>query len=127
MKELLRYALNGGATTAVNYGVYLLLLSFEWNYLGANTVAWGVAVLFAYATNRLFVFRSKNAIGKELLSFVSMRFLTLLLENFLLFVCIQLLLISPFISKLAISAVTVLGNFLICKCRIFQKGVTLHE
>lgn len=125
--ELLRYGITGAATTAVNYVVYLLLLYLNWNYLTANTIAWIFAVAFAYVVNRKMVFHSKNQILQEVFSFVSMRFLTLLLENFLLFCSIQQMNFPPMLSKLAVSVVTIIGNYVICKCHIFVKGVVRHE
>lgn len=127
MLELLRYGITGTATTAVNYLVYSALLYLDWNYLAANTIAWVFAVTFAYFTNRRLVFRSENQIGKEILSFLSLRFLTLLLENSLLFVCIHLLSLHPMTSKLLVSVLTVLGNYIICKFSIFSKGAVSHE
>lgn len=127
LQELFRYGITGAATTAVNYVVYILFLSLHWNYLSANTIAWIFAVAFAYIVNRRMVFHSKNQILPEIFSFVSMRFLTLLLENFLLFVFIRQLNFSPLLSKLAVSVVTIIGNFVICKCHIFTKGAALHE
>lgn len=120
--ETLRYLLTGGATTLVNYIVYLMLLGTHTDYLTANTIAWIFAVLFAYITNRIFVFHSENQIGKELVSFVSLRFLTLLLENLLLAFFIQQCNFHPMISKIAVSLVTIIGNYVICKCQIFQKS-----
>ncbi|MCI8495074.1 MAG: GtrA family protein [Lachnospiraceae bacterium] len=139
--ELLRYLLCGGATTLVNYLVYLTLLHSKVDYLTSNTAAWMTAVIFAYVTNRIFVFHSRNQIGRELLSFVSLRFLTLLMENLLLFGLIDGLSLQPGISKLLVSIATVLGNYAFCKCSIFQnsqkshtfhqtnfqKGETIHE
>ena len=139
--ELLRYLLCGGTTTLVNYLVYLTLLHSKVDYLTSNTTAWITAVIFAYVTNRIFVFHSQNQIGRELLSFVSLRFLTLLMENLLLFGLIDGLSLQPGISKLLVSFVTVLGNYVFCKCSIFQnskkshtfhqsnfqKGETIHE
>ena len=125
--ELLRYGITGASTTAVNYIVYIALLYFHWNYLVANTIAWIFAVAFAYVVNRNMVFHSENGILQEALSFVSMRFLTLLLENFLLFCLIQQLHFAPTLSKLAVSVVTIIGNYVICKCHIFVKGALHHE
>lgn len=126
LQELLRYGITGAATTAVNYVVYLLLY-LNRNYLIANTIAWIFAVAFAYIINRRIVFHSKNQILQEALAFISMRFLTLLLENFLLFCFITQLDFPPLISKLAVSVVTIIGNYLICKCHIFTKGAAHHE
>lgn len=125
--ELLRYGITGAATTAINYMVYLLLLYLKWNYLAANTIAWIFAVAFAYIVNRKMVFHSKNHVLQEAFSFVSMRFLTLLLENLLLFSFIQQLDFPPMLSKLGVSVATIIGNYVICKCHIFVKGVVRHE
>ncbi len=121
LSEMFSYLLTGGATTLINYGVYLTLLHFKADYLAANTIAWIFAVSFAYVANRRFVFRSENQIGKELVSFVSLRFLTLLTENLLLILFIQRCQIHPVLSKLAVSFVTVAANYVICKCQIFRK------
>ncbi len=121
LRELFCYLINGGATTLINYMVYLSLLHSKVNYLVANTAAWIVAVLFAYATNRIFVFHSQNQIGKEMLSFISLRFLTLLSENLMLFLFIGCLSFYPGISKVLVSVVTVIGNYFFCKCRIFRR------
>lgn len=139
--ETLRYLLTGGATTLINYVIYLTLLCTHMNYLAANTIAWIFAVLFAYITNRIFVFHSENQVGKELVSFVSLRFATLLLENLLLAFFIRQCGFHPVLSKLAVSIVTVIANYAVCKCQIFQKsagylnthpekhtkGETIHE
>lgn len=122
--QILRYILNGGATTLVNYTIYIFFLYLNWNYLCANTIAWSFAVLFAYATNRTLVFHSQNQIKKELFSFVSLRFVTLLMENLLLLILIQFLGFLPLVSKLAVSIFTISANYFICKCSIFQKGVS---
>lgn len=121
LQEAISYLLTGGATTLVNYVAYLALLHFKVGYLTANTVAWVFAVAFAYVSNRVFVFHSENQIGKELASFVSMRFLTLLMENLLLILFIQYFQFHPALSKIAVSFATVIANYIICKCQIFRK------
>ena len=121
--ELFCYLINGAATTIVNYTIYLALLH------AANSAAWVCAVLFAYISNRLFVFHSDNQIGAELVSFVSLRFLTLLLENVFLVALIQQLSLTPGISKILVSFFTVIGNYFFCKSKIFdkKKGEMIHE
>lgn len=121
LSEMFSYLLTGVATTLINYVVYLTLLHFKVDYLASNTIAWIFAVSFAYIANRRFVFRSENQIGKELVSFVSLRFLTLLTENLLLILFIQRCQIHPVLSKPAVSFVTVAANYVICKCQIFRK------
>ena len=60
-KEIIMYLIFGTLTTAVNIVVYYLFSNIiHINYLFSNAVAWFLSVLFAYVTNRKYVFDSKN-------------------------------------------------------------------
>ena len=60
-KELIAYVFFGVLTTIVNFITYFLFASvFGINYLISNIIAWFVSVLFAYITNRIWVFESKR-------------------------------------------------------------------
>lgn len=63
-RELIIYVIVGGLTTLVNYIIHFGLRAFNVNYYIALSVAWFGAVVFAYVTNRIFVFESKTR-GKE--------------------------------------------------------------
>ena len=76
-KELIRYIFVGGMTTLVNYSVYYVLLKLNAHWLIANSVSWLGAVLFAYYTNKKYVFKSSNESKKEFVSFVLLRLVTL--------------------------------------------------
>ena len=80
-KELIRYIFVGGMTTLVNYSVYYVLLKLNAHWLIANSVSWLGAVLFAYYTNKKYVFKSSNESKKEFVSFVLLRLVTLLVET----------------------------------------------
>ncbi|GAB5617243.1 hypothetical protein JCM31739_20680 [Faecalimonas canis] len=58
-----------------------------------------------------------------------MRLVTLLIENILLYICIQQLLLHSLISKLIVSVITVLANYVLCKYAIFteEKGGIVYE
>lgn len=128
--EFLRYCFIGGCTTFINYLIYIIcLFLFHEKYIAANTIAWCFAVIFAFYANKHFVFQSETTSGKEIFSFFFLRLLTLLLENSLLYVCIQQLGFHTVFSKLAVSVVTVLSNYVLCKCKVFtnEKGDMLYE
>lgn len=126
-KELTAYLISGGITTGVNYFLYAALLYLHLPWLAANSAAWAGAVLTAYLLNRRWVFHSGNHVKKELASFVGVRFLTLLAENALLWLSIDILDAAPVPAKLSVSIVTVLGNYILCKYRIFKKEAACHE
>ena len=123
--QLVRYVMTGGMTTGVNYVIYIGLQAAAVGYLTANTVAWSGAVIFAYFANRRVVFRSKGDRGLEFLQFVSLRLVTLLVENLLLFILVDCVGIGSVISKIIVSVLTVLLNYFACKYSIFkERGVS---
>ena len=125
-RELITYLISGGVTTGVNYLLYAGLLALHIPYLAANSAAWAGAVLTAYALNRQWVFHSKKHIASELSSFAALRFLTLLVENMLLWLLISRMDTAAFPAKLIVSVVTVVGNYVLCKFGIFRKEAVTH-
>lgn len=119
--ELIRYVVVGGLTTLVNFIIYFLCISVHIQYLFANTIAWLFAVLFAYAMNKKFVFKSaENDKKVEFIKFLSLRAITLVLENLLLFLFVELLKVNQNFSKIVVSILTVIGNYVFCKYMIFK-------
>ena len=95
-----------------------------WTYL-TNTVGWIAAVVFAFVTNKLLVFESKDKTGKtvarEAVSFVGARVLSLLLFELLLFGVLQKLLGGFWVPKILSAVVNVLFNYFASKLVIFRK------
>lgn len=93
-KEVILYIIMGVLTTLVNLIVYAVcvkplsaFISDKAIYIGtAKLIAWIVAVIFAFFTNKIWVFESKSwapkVFWRELISFVGARALTGLLEVF---------------------------------------------
>ena len=127
-KQVLLYAFFGALTTVVSVGSFLLfetLLGI--NELVANVLSWVLAVAFAYATNRKWVFCSQtrgNAFWKELFSFYSGRLLTLGLEEGMLLVFVTWLSFPSLAVKLAAQIVVLIGNYVISKFLVFRKKQT---
>ena len=70
-REIIVYVIFGGLTTAVDFGSYTVLSKlFHINDSVSNVISWFAAVIFAYITNKLFVFESKGkGVGKLLYEF----------------------------------------------------------
>ncbi len=85
-KEVLNYLIFGGLATLLNivlYTVFSITFGFEAANSWANVLNNCICILFAYTTNRFFVFASKtkgNEAVKEFVSFVSCRIGTLVLD-----------------------------------------------
>ncbi len=83
-REQIAYLFFGGVTTVVNIAAYALLSRLGLSTGVANAIAWALAVVVAYISNRLWVFESKArgaAAVKELVSFVACRLGTGLMDE----------------------------------------------
>lgn len=125
--QIVRYILTGGMTTVVNYLIYIAFHFCGLDYLFSNTAAWLGAVIFAYIANRAVVFRSAGERKQEFIRFFSLRFMTLLVENLLLFLLISCAGRGSVISKITVSVITVVLNYGACKYGIFKERSGSHE
>ena len=124
-KDLILYALFGGLTTLVNTGAYWLCA----HPLGMQTVpssvaAWFLAVLFAYLTNRKWVFHSEaetpREIAKEILSFFLCRLATGILDWALMWLLVDRLHLNDMVVKVAVNLLVILLNYVASKLLIFR-------
>ena len=119
--ELIVYIIVGGLTTLINFVVFFICTYVHMNWFFANIISWFFAVLFAYIANSKYVFVSTtNDTKSEFVQFVGLRLITLVVESLLMFICIQLMLINENISKILVSFITVIGNYVFCKFLIFK-------
>ena len=85
-KEMVRYVIAGGMTTAVNLvSFFVLRLVTDLSRSAANIIAIMLAILFAYFANGFYVFRSeqRKSVGRiirEFISFVGMRLFAMVVE-----------------------------------------------
>ena len=87
----------------------------------ANVISWSGAVLFAYVTNRRFVFHSRETnILREMSSFVLSRLLTLLLDMGVMFLLATVMKADYNLSKLVSMVLVTVGNYVISKLLVFR-------
>jgi len=125
-KETISYLFFGGVTTAVNYLIYYGCLAIGIHFLIANVIAWIVAVITAFITNKFFVFESKDmsrkTLFREALLFAEARVLSLLLEEGFLELTVEVFDASEKIMKLVAAVFVVIINYFFSKLIIFRKG-----
>lgn len=120
-KEQLLYLFFGGLCTGVNI-VSFWLVSFFLPPLLANVIAWIISVAFAYFTNRTWVFQSKtDHVISEAGKFVGGRVGTLILEEAILWIGIELLGIGNMMVKVIAQVAVIVGNYLISKWFVFKE------
>ena len=121
-KELFWYVVFGVLTTAVNIVAYFVLTRLGINYLVSNILAWFFSVLFAYVTNRKWVFESKSPnVLKECVLFFSGRIFSGVIDTGLMWLFIDVLAIGDVISKIVIQVIVVVLNYVISKWVVFNE------
>lgn len=122
-KEVLLYLIFGVLTTLVNIVTYALctkVLGINWQI--SNVIAWVLSVLFAYVTNRKYVFESKDAnVIREMISFFAFRLLSFVLDMGFMYLFIDLMHCNDMISKIIVQVIVIVLNYVFSKLFIFKK------
>ncbi|MCI9585394.1 MAG: GtrA family protein [Bacilli bacterium] len=130
-EEIISYLFFGFLTTVVSFGTYVLFANTflagksDLDIQIANVLSWICAVIFAYVTNRIFVFKSKT-IGKEkvkeVFNFALARVFSLLVDMFMMYILYSVMHIDDTISKIIVQFVVVAMNYILSKVIIFKKN-----
>ena len=128
-KSVLLYLFFGGLTTVISIAVFWLFRGpLGLDALVANVISWLAAVLFAFLTNRVWVFASPTKTAGEFLrqmgSFYGGRVATLLIEEAILAVFITWLGLPDMPVKIAAQVVVIVLNYFISKLFVFKKRDT---
>lgn len=90
----------------------------------ANVLSWICAVIFAYFTNRKYVFKSKvkgQKQVKEIINFFGSRVASLLIDMSLMFLLFSIMHINDAICKLITQGVVIVMNYVLAKIIVFKK------
>lgn len=125
-KELLLYVLFGTLTTLVNIVSFFLFYNMlQIGNVPSNILAWILSVLFAFITNKLFVFESRsfraNIVLKEALSFFWARLLTGVLDVVIMYFAVDVFSLNSTLCKLASNVLVILLNYIFSKVWIFKR------
>lgn len=127
-REVISYLIVGGMTTVVSLIVYYsCVLTFLDPKVAlelqiANIISWIISVAFAYVTNRVLVFNSKNKnILKEITSFVGARIITLLLDMLGMFLLVSIIGFNDKICKILVQVIVIIANYILSKIIVFKK------
>lgn len=124
--DILSYLFFGVLTTVVNYIVYLPLYNtLALSATVSNAIAWVVAVIFAFLTNKPFVFKSNDWSAKvtvpEFIKFVGCRIGSGVAETLIILITVDWLSLNGNIMKLITSILTILLNYIGSKLLVFKK------
>lgn len=126
-RELILYVFFGGLTTLVDWVSYWLLTdALHVPYMAANFTSQILSILFAYATNRRWVFESKvrgaKGIAVEMAKFFGARAASLLLNMLCMFIGVDLLHANDKAVKLIASVFVIIANYVFSKLFVFRSG-----
>ena len=125
-KEVILYLIFGGLTTLVNIVGYILLSRWlQMDTMSANGIALALSILFAYVTNKLFVFESRtdslSAAVREFCSFITCRLITMAIDMMIMYVTVDILGWYDVAMKVLANILVIALNFVFIKLIIFKK------
>jgi len=127
-KEVILYLIFGVLTTILNIVVFGLcndILNIE--YKISNVIAWVIAVIFAFITNKIIVFESKNKskeeTTREAISFFIARVISLVADMIMMIIMIDIIKINSLVAKVISNVVVVIINYIFSKFIVFKKEV----
>lgn len=120
-RESFLYLFFGGLTVIVNIALFIIFDVLGFEILFSNTMAFFMAVAFAYYTNTKFVFESRFT-WTNFIRFFGMRIATIFIDNggMLLLVYIEL---HKIISKIIVNVIIIVLNYIFSKFFIYKEKV----
>lgn len=125
-KAIINYGIFGVLTTIINIVVY----SVSYNGLGisnvvSNILAWILAVLVAYITNKVWVFESRSTeagvLLYEMMTFFACRLATGVLDLAIMYVAVDRLALNSTLMKCLSNVIVIIANYIFSKLVIFKK------
>ncbi len=124
-REVISYLFFGGCTTLINIVSFFLLRLINCPLFISNLFAWIISVFFAFITNKIFVFESKdknkNKVIFECLSFFFFRVVSLVFDMGCMYLLINVLNVNELISKIISNIFVIVINYVFSKLIIFKK------
>ena len=129
-REMLSYIFFGICTTVVNIVVFQACTALlHWNWAVSNVLAWILSVLFAFVTNKLFVFQSKKSGSKrfiwEAVTFFAARVLSLGIDMAGLWLLLGCLEVNNPPLKNLLKVVVYFFNYILSKIFLFRQKSSL--
>lgn len=125
-EEIIRYLIIGVCTTVVSLITYFVFCDLmHLHYQVSNLLSWVCSVVFAYFTNKSFVFRTPyinvEKTAKEIVGFVSSRISSLVVEMVCMMVGVQVFGINDGIMKFVDQVIVIIMNYVLSKFLVFKK------
>jgi len=117
------YIFFGGLTTLVNIVVYFLCYDVaHLSNVFSTIIAWLLSVVFAFVTNKIYVFESRSkSILYELSTFFACRLGTGILDLGIMYITVDILIWNALLMKILSNILVIILNYVFSKIIIFKK------
>lgn len=123
-KGVILYLIFGVMTTGINVISYHIAYeNLHIDNVPSTLIAWVIAVLFAFITNKLFVFESKKKDKealREAVSFIMCRIGTGVIEVGMMWIFVDLLKFNGTVMKLFTNVIIIVINYIASKFLVFK-------
>lgn len=124
-KEIILYVFFGFIAVILNICLFVLFYNiFCISVLVSNLICWLVCVTFQFFTNKIWVFNNgnvnKNNLIKQIILFFLGRIFTLILEDLIIFIFIELLMYNPIFIKTLTQFIIIVLNYVISRWFVFR-------
>ncbi|KPU45260.1 hypothetical protein OXPF_11520 [Oxobacter pfennigii] len=122
--KIFKYLILGVITTIINFCVFSLCLIIGMHYMVSNFTAFVISVLFAYFTNKKWIFSDSNTeklYFPESIKFIGARIFTLVLESIILYIFIKKMSLNEYGVKVAANIMVVIINYILSEFIVFKK------
>jgi len=120
------YIFFGGLTTLINIVAYFVAYNIcKISNVPSTVIAWILSVIFAFITNKLYVFESKSkSLLYEISTFFACRLGTGILDVAIMYVSVDILFFNALIMKILSNVLVIVLNYIFSKLIIFNKNPT---
>lgn len=123
-KEIILYLIFGVLTTLVDYVSYAVLLTIGIQYIASNAIAISLSIIFAYVTNKLWVFDSQAKGIKENLiefsKFIGTRLFSMAVNMFGLILLVEICYMGEYLAKALLALIVIVLNYVLSKLYTFK-------
>ena len=125
-KPIIVYSFFGVLTTIINTITYIVLFNIlQMANIPSNFIAWVFAVAFAFITNKIWVFESRDfspvVIKRECIKFTGCRIGTGLLDMIIMFVGVDVMGGNSLVYKIISNIIVIVCNYIASKLVVFKK------
>ena len=118
-KTTIMYLIFGFLTMVISIVTFAIFINVGFNEHTSNILSWILAVLFAFITNKIFVFEDKekeaDVVIRQIIKFFLSRVFTLGLEEIIIFVFVTKLNYNAIFIKLITQIVVIVLNYVLSK------------